>query len=73
MEEISEDEVLTALKKMQGEKAVGPDNLPAEVWKCLGELGLKYLTRMFNQLLKGKRMPEEWRKSVSCSHLQEQG
>ena len=73
VEEISEDEVLTALKKMQGEKAVGPDNLPAEVWKCLGELGLKYLTRMSNQLLKGKRMPEEWRKSVPCSHLQEQG
>ena len=56
--------MLTALKKMQGEKAVGPDNLPAEVWKCLGELGLKYLTQMFNQLLKGKRMLEEWRKSV---------
>ena len=43
---------------------MGPDNLPAEVWKCLGELGLKYLTWMFNQLLKGKRMPEECRKSV---------
>ena len=31
VEEISEDEVLTALKKMQGEKAVGPDHLPAEI------------------------------------------
>ena len=53
-----------AMKKMKKGKAVGPDELPAEVWKCMGEMGIKFVTRPFNRLLMGKRMPEEWRRSV---------
>ena len=46
-------------------KAVGPDELPIEVWKCMGEMGIKFLTRLFNQdCSMGERMPEEWRRSV---------
>ncbi|KAJ0813800.1 hypothetical protein HanPSC8_Chr17g0777881 [Helianthus annuus] len=33
-------EVRTTLKKMRRAKAVGPDNIPIEVWKCLGEDGV---------------------------------
>lgn len=36
MEAISEEEVWTTFRKVKWGKAVGPDNLPAEVWKCLG-------------------------------------
>jgi len=64
VEEISEEEVWSALRKMKEGKAVGPDNLPAEVWKCLGEVGVRFLTRLFNQLLEGRSVPDEWRKSV---------
>ena len=49
---------------MKKSKAVGPDKLPVEVWKCMGEMGIKFLTRMFNRLLVGEQIPEEWRKSV---------
>ena len=61
---ISREEVKNALRRMKKGKAVGPDELPVDVWKCIGEMGIKFLTRLFNRLLMGKRMPEEWRRSV---------
>ena len=53
-----------ALRRMKKGKAVGPDELLIEVWKCMEEMGIKFLTRLFNRLLVGERMPEEWRRSV---------
>ena len=61
---VSRKEVENALRKMKKGKAVGPDELPVEVWKCMGKMGIKFLTRLFNRLLMGERMPEEWRRSV---------
>ena len=52
-------EVKNALRRMKKNKAVGPDELPVEVWKCMGEMGIKFLTRLFNGLLMGEQMPEE--------------
>ena len=28
--------------------SVGPDDIPVEVWKCLGESALKFLTKLYN-------------------------
>ena len=61
---VSKKEVKNALRRMKKGKAVGPDELPVEVWKCMGKIEIKFLTRLFNRLLMGKRMPEEWRKNV---------
>ena len=61
---VSREEVKNALRKMKKGKAVGPDELPVEVWKCIGEMGIKFLIRMFNRLLMSERMPKEWRRSV---------
>jgi len=44
--------------------AVGPDGIPIEAWKHLGELAVKFLTTQFNNILKNEEIPEEWRKSV---------
>ena len=49
---------------MKNSKAVGPDELPIEVWKCMGEMEIKFLTRLFNRLLMSELMPKEWRSSV---------
>ena len=49
---------------MKKGKADGPDELPVEVWKCMRKMGIKVLTRLFNRLLMGEQMPEEWRRSV---------
>ena len=61
---VSKEEVKNALRRMKKDKAAGPDELPVEVWKYMGKMGIKFLTRLFNRLLMGKRMPEEWRRSV---------
>ena len=61
---VSREEVKKALRKMKKGKAVGPDELPVEVWMCMGDIGIKFLTRLFNRLLIGEQMPEEWRTSV---------
>ena len=62
---VSREEVKNAaLRRMKKDKAAGPDELPVKVWKCMGKMGIKFLTRLFNRLLIGERMPEEWRRSV---------
>ena len=50
----SREKVKNALKRIKKGKAIGPDELPVEVWKCMGEMGLKILTRLFNRLLMGE-------------------
>ncbi|KAK3527096.1 hypothetical protein QTP86_010830 [Hemibagrus guttatus] len=64
VDKIRKDEVRKALKKMKSGKAVGPDDIPVEVWKCLGEAAVEFLTSLFNRVLESERMPEEWRRSV---------
>ena len=39
MRRISESDVKEALKRMKSRKAVGPNRIPIEVWRCLGEVG----------------------------------
>ena len=40
---LSREEVKNALKRMKKGKAVGSDELPVEVWKCMEEMGIKFL------------------------------
>ena len=40
IERITGEKVVNALKKMRPERAVGPDNIPAKVWKCLKKFGV---------------------------------
>ena len=47
---------------MKNGKAIDPDDKPVEVRKCLGYLAMKLVTKMFHDLLEGKKMSEEWRK-----------
>ncbi|KAK3525620.1 hypothetical protein QTP70_001367 [Hemibagrus guttatus] len=61
VDKIRKDEVRKALKRMKSGKAVGPDDIPVEVWKCLGEAAVEFLTSLFNRVLESERMPEEWR------------
>ena len=56
---VSREEEKNALRKMKKGKAVGPDELPVEVWKYMGKMGIKCLTKLFNRLLMGERMLEE--------------
>ncbi|KAK3542137.1 hypothetical protein QTP86_016465 [Hemibagrus guttatus] len=58
VDKIRKDEVRKALKRMKNGKAVGPDDIPVEVWKCLG------LASLFNRVLENlekvyDRVPRE--------------
>ncbi|KAK3516306.1 hypothetical protein QTP70_009434 [Hemibagrus guttatus] len=64
VDKIRKDEVRKALKRMKNGKAVGPDNIPVEVWKCLGEAAVEFLTSLFNRVLENlekayDRVPRE--------------
>ena len=64
VESVSNEEVRENMQRMKNGKAVGPDDIPVEVWKCLGESALKFLTKLYNRTMESERMPEEWRDSV---------
>ena len=40
-------------------KAVGPDLIPVEIWKCFGEVGVEWLTDLFNVIFRTVKMPSE--------------
>ncbi|KAK3510023.1 hypothetical protein QTP70_026002 [Hemibagrus guttatus] len=64
VDNIRKDEVRKALKRMKSGKAVGPDDIPVEVWKCLGEAAVEFLANLFNRVLQNlekayDRVPRE--------------
>lgn len=61
---IQKSEVKAALTRMKGGKALGPDNIPIEVWRCLGDIGVVWLTKLFNNIFRTNKMPDEWRRSI---------
>ncbi|GKB01184.1 retrovirus-related pol polyprotein LINE-1 [Tanacetum coccineum] len=60
---INQGEVKVALKKMERNKAVGPDQIPIEAWRSLEDEGVKWLTCLFNKIFSISKMPDEWRLS----------
>ncbi|KAK3545749.1 hypothetical protein QTP70_011317 [Hemibagrus guttatus] len=66
VDKIRKDEVRKALKRMKSGKAVGPDDIPVEVWKCLGEAAVEFLASLFNRVLESERMPEVWERVVEA-------
>ncbi|KAK3569471.1 hypothetical protein QTP86_031431, partial [Hemibagrus guttatus] len=64
VDKIRKDEVRKALKRMKSGKAVGLDDIPVEVWKCLGEAAVEFLANLFNRVLENlekayDRVPRE--------------
>ena len=54
-----ERQVVTALNAMKRGKAVGPDYIPVEAWRLMGEKGLEMLLSIFTGIMETERMPEE--------------
>ena len=50
---VSREEVKNALRRMKKGKAVGPDELPVEVWKCMGGDGDKVFDQTVQQTING--------------------
>ena len=58
---------------MKGGKAMGPDGIPIEVWRCLGDRAIIQLTNLFNLIFRSNKMPEEWRRSILVSIFKNKG
>lgn len=71
--DISEDEVAEAINKMKRGRAVGPDEIPSEVWKTVGQVGVAFLCIIFNKLLKGDLMPKSFRESFLLPFFKNKG
>jgi hypothetical protein len=54
-------EIEEALKRMKIGKAMGPDGIPIEVWRCLGARAIVWLAKVFNLIFRENKMPKEWR------------
>ncbi|KAI5624348.1 gastrula zinc finger protein XlCGF28.1-like [Silurus asotus] len=59
VDRISKEEVRAAIKRMKSGKSVGPDDILVEAWRCLGEMAVNFLTRLFNRILEGPLRPHE--------------
>lgn len=70
---ISEAEVKEALKTTKNGKGVGPDQMPAEAWKSLGEAGIRLLTEFLNTVMKEETIPTDGRDSRMVPILKEKG
>jgi hypothetical protein len=56
---IQKSEVKDVLKRMKGGKAMGPDGIPIEVWRTLGDIVIVWLTKLFNLIFRSNKMPDE--------------
>ena len=68
MGNISVEKIRTVMRKMKKREAQCPDDIQVEAWIALG-LGLKvctgwFVANLFNRLLLGEKMPNEWRRSA---------
>ena len=70
---ISRREVKKQLKKMKNGRAIGPDGIPVEVWKSLGEEGIDMLWDLTNKIYQQEVMPEQWRESFIVPIYKEKG
>ena len=62
-----------ALNGMKLGKAMGPDGIPVDVWKSLGEEGVDMLLDLLQKIFEQEKMPEQWRDSVIVPIFKENG
>jgi hypothetical protein len=62
-EEFTVQEVTNVTQDMGNKKAPRKDEIPNEVWKCVGAILLRYLTAIYNGFLKEVVFPKRWKKA----------
>jgi hypothetical protein len=56
---IQKSDVKDVLKRMNGGKVMGPDGIPIEVWRTLGDVKIVWLTKLFNLIFWSNKMPDK--------------
>ena len=57
----SKEEINKALKEMKDNKAPGIDQLTSDIIKIGGDEALTQITKIFNDILKNRKIPPEWK------------
>ena len=57
-------EIVEAIQKMRSGKATGPSEVRAEMIVASGEAGVKVMMELYQRVLDGRGMPDEWKISV---------
>ncbi|XP_037772666.1 uncharacterized protein LOC119568277 [Penaeus monodon] len=71
--QISRIEVQQALKKMENGKATGPDGIPIEAWKAMGEEGIYMLRMLMRKVMDEENIPTVWKGSILIPIFKEKG
>ena len=58
---------------MKKGKTCGLDDIPIKVWMALGDVGIVWLTKLFNEILKKNHMPDARRKIILVSIFKNKG
>jgi hypothetical protein len=66
-EDITIYEVKTAIGKMKNDKAAGPSGVVAEMMKAAGDVGIRWMTDLFNVIVREGNIPDDWCKSWMVS------
>ncbi|XP_065321958.1 uncharacterized protein LOC135929348 [Gordionus sp. m RMFG-2023] len=56
-------EIIICLKHMENNKARGPDDIPIESLKALGDDGINFFTNPYNKILGNEEVPLKWGQS----------
>jgi len=62
--DITEDEIKAAITHLKTEKAAGPDETVAEMFKYTTVIVIPYLKKLFNAIFDTGRFPRSWSKSL---------
>jgi hypothetical protein len=47
--------VREVLKRIKEDKAMGPDGIPIESWRCLRDIAIIWLTKLFNYIFSSEQ------------------
>ena len=56
------EDITKQLAKMKGYRVCGPDLIPIEVWKHMGEQGIVFIEKELNEVI-ASGIPSSWRRS----------
>ena len=61
---LSKEEIINAIKAMKNNKAPGPDNLKAELFKTDPTIAAEILLHLMMKLWEDKRIPDDWNEAT---------
>lgn len=63
----------TVMKRVKSGKVDGSNDTCGEIYSCLGEKTVDFLTRLFNTILESESMSKEWRRSTEVMFFRSKG